>query len=309
MKYKFTIFTPTYNRAYCIEKVYQSLLKQTISDFEWVVIDDGSSDGTRELISSFANEGKIDIVYYYQKNQGKHVAQNYAVSIARGELFLPLDSDDIIVPNALEVLYQAWGEIPQREQKKYSGIGCHCKDQNGNLIGDPWPEEVIVSNDLEMNFRYKISGEKWGPIRTEILKQYTAPAVKGHYLSENTIWYQIAEKYKKLYISDCLRVYEIHEDSVTTGIKVLGYNMESEFTATQIYINNWYKWYIQYRPLEAIKLPLRLLKYGKYLNRPYLIGKDSCISCIKNPLGCIIAIVGFPIYFLSKGAQNGNSAN
>ena len=99
MKYKFTIFTPTYNRAYCIEKVYQSLLKQTISDFEWVVIDDGSSDGTRELISSFANEGKIDIVYYYQKNQGKHVAQNYAVSIARGELFLPLDSDDIIVPN------------------------------------------------------------------------------------------------------------------------------------------------------------------------------------------------------------------
>src|SRR5690242_19362698 len=100
----FTVFTPTYNRAHTIERVYRSLCTQNCRDFEWLVVDDGSTDGTEALIRQWQHEAEFPIRYFWQPNAGKHVAMNRGVAEASGSLFLTLDSDDACVPWALERL-------------------------------------------------------------------------------------------------------------------------------------------------------------------------------------------------------------
>ena len=92
--YTFTVFTPTYNRAATLARVYESLQRQTFTDFEWIIVDDGSTDETAELVQQWRSESSFPIRYIWQPNQGKHVAFNRGVELARGELFLPHDSDD-----------------------------------------------------------------------------------------------------------------------------------------------------------------------------------------------------------------------
>ena len=112
--FQFTIFTPTYNRAHTLPRVYESLLAQTFRDFEWLIVDDGSSDDTRELIGTWRQDGKISIQYHYQENQGKHFAHNLALQHARGNLFTVLDSDDECLPGALDLFASQWDEIQKR---------------------------------------------------------------------------------------------------------------------------------------------------------------------------------------------------
>ena len=115
-----TVFTPAYNRAHTIHRVYDSLKVQTCKDFEWIVVDDGSSDNTKEVVEGYiAENNDFDITYYYQENQGKHMATNKAVQMARGDLFITLDSDDGCKPNAIERLLSFWDTIPQEERVKY----------------------------------------------------------------------------------------------------------------------------------------------------------------------------------------------
>ena len=105
MKYLFSVFTPTFNRANTIGRAYEHLCKQTLHNFEWIIVDDGSVDNTEEIVRKWINENKISIVYIKQKNGGKHRAFNRAVQIAQGEIFICLDSDDYYVETALEIIY------------------------------------------------------------------------------------------------------------------------------------------------------------------------------------------------------------
>ncbi len=95
-----TIFTPTYNRALCLSKLADSLLKQSFQDFEWIIVDDGSTDNTQKVIESLKK--KMKIIYYYQKNSGKHIAYNRGIELASGEYFVCVDSDDTLDPFAIE---------------------------------------------------------------------------------------------------------------------------------------------------------------------------------------------------------------
>ena len=103
-----TVFTPAYNRASTIGRTYESLLRQTCKDFEWLVVDDGSTDNTRELVEGWASEGKIPIHYVYQKNQGMHGAHNTAYENIETELNVCLDSDDYMPDDAVEIIVSLW---------------------------------------------------------------------------------------------------------------------------------------------------------------------------------------------------------
>ena len=96
-----TIFTPTFNRAHTLVRLYEGLLKQTEKVFEWLIVDDGSTDGTKNLVEGFIQERKLNIRYFYQENQGKHIAINKGVSEARGNYFLTIDSDDYLLELSL----------------------------------------------------------------------------------------------------------------------------------------------------------------------------------------------------------------
>ena len=127
-----TIFTPTYNRAYTLDKLYQSLVAQTSKDFCWLVVDDGSTDNTEQLIASYIDEGLLDIRYIKQENGGKQRAWNTAVANCTTELFYCLDSDDYFVPDAVESLLGAWHEAAS--DRGIAGI----HSQRGWNASSPW---------------------------------------------------------------------------------------------------------------------------------------------------------------------------
>ena len=120
---KITVFTPTYNRAYIIEKLYHSLQRQTFKDFEWIVVDDGSEDETEDLFKKIQKDKNLfEIRYIKQKNGGKHRAINKGIEIAKGELFFIVDSDDYLIDTALKTITEIEESIPENEKKQFAGV-------------------------------------------------------------------------------------------------------------------------------------------------------------------------------------------
>lgn len=204
----FTVFTPTYNRAHTITRVYDSLKQQTFRDFEWIVIDDGSTDNTAKIISEWQHEADFPIIYQYQVNSGKHVAFNRGVQMARGELFLVIDADDGFLPEALETMLKWWEDIPEGERAGFTGVVTLCQYEDGNVCGQPFSSSPLDTNALDLRFEYKKRGETWGFHRTAILKAFPFPEDEGvRFIPENIIWDEIARKYKIRCINEPLRIY------------------------------------------------------------------------------------------------------
>lgn len=213
--YTFTVFTATYNRAHTLHRVYESLAQQTYHDFEWLIVDDGSTDNSSQIIRTWQKQAVFPIRYFQQGNSGKHIAFNRAVESAAGELLLVLDSDDSCVPDALEKFKYYWDSIEEQKRCEFSGVTSLCKDQNGILVGDPFPQDVLDSDSLELRYRYKVKGEKWGFQRTDILRNYPFPEdQKKTYIPEDIIWNKIARKYKTRFVNERLRIYWIEGPSL-----------------------------------------------------------------------------------------------
>ena len=218
---KFTVFTPVYNRKHTITRVWRSLQRQSYRNFEWIIVDDGSTDGVWDLLTTWRKNANFCIILLQQENLGKHVAWNRAVKVARGELFVPADSDDSFEPETLERFAFHWSTtIPESERLNYSGINVLCKNpKTDEIIGDYFPSSQFISNNLDLHFKYKIVGEKWGCIRTDILKERPFKEVKGSFLSENYVWFYIARNYNVLCVNEALRNYYTNDDVCLTKPK------------------------------------------------------------------------------------------
>jgi glycosyltransferase involved in cell wall biosynthesis len=206
---EFTVFTPTFNRAELLGRARQCLVRQTFRDFEWLIVDDGSSDGTGDLVRQWQRQNGMEIVYLHQENRGKHVAFNRAVGHARGRFFLNLDSDDACVPETLQRLLTHWEGIPRHLRDDFSGVTCQCMDEFGNLVGTPFPVPVIDAFPTEFLCKYRIKGEKWGFHRTEILREFPFPEIAGErFVPEGLVWNRIGRRYKLRFVNDPLRTYK-----------------------------------------------------------------------------------------------------
>ena len=206
---KFTIFTPTYNRAHTLRRVYESLLEQTCKDFEWLIIDDGSLDCTCNLIAHFQQcVGKAFPIRYkgLRPNRGKHIAHNYALKEAQGEFLLVVDSDDWIVPNALERLDHHWSRLPVKTD--YCGVAGLCADRNGNVIGTRYSDAMTHSTLRERKYVHHMTGEHWGSIRMDIARDYPFPEHIDGFVPEGLVWLDIAKTYKDYCVNEVYRIYD-----------------------------------------------------------------------------------------------------
>jgi glycosyltransferase involved in cell wall biosynthesis len=204
----FTVFTATFNRAHTLHGVYESLIPQTFRDFEWLVIDDGSTDDTRSLVERWQAEADFPIRYFYKPNGGLHTAWNTAVDLAQGRLFLRLDSDDSCTPDALQVFHDAWESIDPGRRSGFTGVCCLCSDLEGHVIGDRFPRDVFDSDSNALRFKYRVLGEKWGFHRIEVVREYRFPELPGvSYVPESILWGRIADHYQERFINKVLRVY------------------------------------------------------------------------------------------------------
>lgn len=185
-----TIFTPTYNREKYLPRLYKSLLNQTNRNFEWLVVDDGSTDNTEELIKSFIKENKINIRYYKQKNSGKHVAHNKAVELCNTELFFCVDSDDYITEKCIEILMETWNTC--LKTKKYSGIVALRGYSENCIMGNEMPNKIESSKLSDLYNLYGKKGETALIFKTEYLKENKFPVFKGErFLSEEIVYDKI----------------------------------------------------------------------------------------------------------------------
>ena len=168
-----TIFTPTYNRAHTIGRTYESLLRQTSDDFEWLVIDDGSTDNTRALVEGWIIEDKIPIRYLYKENGGLYTGYNTAYDNITTELNVCIDSDDFMPDNAVEIIVEHWKKYGSKDYAGITGLDFRL---DGTPIGGYFPSDFKEGYLVDYTRKYQHRGDTKQVMRTDIMKS-VAPMI------------------------------------------------------------------------------------------------------------------------------------
>lgn len=193
--YPLTVFTPTYNRRECLKKCYQSLVEQTNRDFVWQIVDDGSSDGTQELIKSYIAEGKIAIDYHWKENGGKSSAINYSLEITDTPLWVCLDSDDYFFPYAVETILKVCEGIEDRDDV-CGAMTVRSNEDATPMHGINMPENVEYATQLDIRYKYNVPVEYAQIYKTEVIKKYRFPQYSGEkFVTESWMQDQIDTEY------------------------------------------------------------------------------------------------------------------
>lgn len=281
-----TVFTPTYNRAHTLRRLYDSLLEQTGS-FEWLVVDDGSTDGTGALVASFAAEGKIPVRYVYKENGGKHTALNEGIRQAEREYFLCLDSDDCLASGAVEVL----AECIAREQPA-GVIAYKSMMDTDERIGPEFPEGLRESTLFALINTYNCAGDRTLVYRTDILRRNLIPEPKGvKFFPETYLYDRVDEAHQCVLLPRVICRCEYQEGGYSDSFRMLmirnALSMKWFYAARldmpcsfRIRYENAYR-YVAYSLLAPGKT-------GKYK------GKNRCLLVLGVPKGVLMfAVYGY----------------
>ncbi|WP_457749106.1 glycosyltransferase family A protein [Sulfurimonas sp.] len=309
------MFTPTYNRADKLHRVYESLVKQTLQKvnkeyiFEWIVVDDGSTDNTKELVEKWKRSSPFPIRYFYQVNQGKIAASRKGIEEARGELFLFADSDDEFLPDTLETFYNVWQRFTEDEKRKCGGIGVLCQDQYGQRIGSDYPvtDRLIPSWEVMFQWNNAKIGETWAILKTENLKyafQIPLEAQKLKFIPESFFWTRIVLELKpySFFINKVLRVYYRNEgDNISNNIREKypeGFLFESQWFITH------YPWMLYKAPKHYVKYMVKYIIYSSFLRKRI---QESYAVLPKNFfVRFLFLLLYFPSLLIKKRYLEGN---
>lgn len=197
-----SVFTATYNRAKELKDLYASLQRQTFKEFEWVIVDDGSTDDTKSVIDEFINNNDMEITYKYQKNGGKMRAHNTGLALVKGEYFVEIDSDDYFVDDALEVIYNSYQKI--NDDYNIAGVVfLNYKKNSKEIIGTPFPKNNMIETYFNIYNNYNVTGDKEFTFKTDIIKLFEFPMLEGEkFVPEALLFNRISEKYKFLYCNE-----------------------------------------------------------------------------------------------------------
>jgi glycosyltransferase involved in cell wall biosynthesis len=268
----FTVFTPTYNRAHTLHRVFDSLCAQTFRDFEWLVVDDGSTDNTRELVATWIKTANFTIRYLRQPNSGRHIADNRAIREARGAMLAGIDSDDALVPSALERIWRLWHEIPEAERPHFSGLVGHCRDQHGKLIGRMFSTSPFDTNYREFVFTHdRFGGQKCASGRIDVARQHLSPEIaRTNRIPEGLTGLQIARTYKIRCVNEVFYIYYV--DDTETGASLTSRRNVANEAPGRVY---YYLWllnreleYFRRAPTPFIKAAAMLPVVARYAGRP-----------------------------------------
>lgn len=223
-----TVFTPTYNRGNLLNRLYQSLCQQTHKDFEWIIVDDGSTDGTQNIVSSLILEhnniqGSFPFHYFKKINGGKHTAINLGVKYAEGELFFIADSDDFLPKDSLQIVHKEWSKI--KHDNTFLGVCGIDADLNGKIIGSGLPKDYIDCHAWDLSPIYKVTGDLKEVFRTDVLRQFPFPEIKGEkFCPEVLVWFRMACNYKMRFFNRIIYIADYQKNGITSSITRLRMN-------------------------------------------------------------------------------------
>jgi glycosyltransferase involved in cell wall biosynthesis len=271
--YTFTIFIPTFNRAHTLGRALDSIQLQTFRDFEVVIVDDGSTDGTEELVKKWTERSQLPVTYVWQPNQGKHAAHNHGAELAKGSLFITLDSDDMLAPGSLEIFKTHWDSIPAAQRQEFAGVEGLCAHMDdGRIDGDRFPEDIFDSNFLEIRKKYGIRGDKKNAIRTELVKENLYPRFEGEkHFRPGLLWERLAHDYKFRYINEVVQLIEVQPDGISSDRLSLRTKNPRSF---HYYFLESVNCHFQYdSPKDLYQNHVRLVRYGLHAGIGF---KDQC---------------------------------
>lgn len=296
-QYAFTVFTPTFNRAHTLSRVWNSLQRQTFKDFEWIVVDDGSCDNTRELVSTFKRRSEFPVKYLWQRHGHKKTAYNFAVREALGILFVPFDSDDECVPTALERFWWHWNNIAVSTREQFSAVTALCAYTDGSLVGDRFPcTEWRDADSIEMAHRWKTSGDKWGFQRTDILRQFPFPENINGLVPEGVVWTQISLHYKTRFVNEVLLIVHRSPDGLTGSSRP----MKEVASGTAYWISSMFRYeaqYLRYNPKWFVRCAINYTRFylhcnGSPLSRAFGFRKTVTVLLVAMyPLGRLAYLI------------------
>lgn len=279
-----TIFTPSYNRASFLPRVYECLCKQTSHDFEWLIVDDGSIDNTNEVIINIQQQHvhSFPIAYLRKENGGKHTAINLGVKKAKGELFLILDSDDSLPESTVSDVLQRFNLVAHDES--LAGICGLMAHHNGVKIGSGFPEEMLVANSLELRFKYRVTGDLMEVWKTSVLRENPFPEINGErFCPEQLLWFRIA--YRLLCINKVIYYRDYLDGGLTDNIVKV--RMKSPIASTMFYGElNQYDIPFMYK----VKAAINYWRF-RFCIRKGNVASISCLWAVVIPIAYAMHIV------------------
>lgn len=209
-----TVFTPTYNRCHRLKDCYNSLRKQKVFNFEWLIIDDGSTDGTKEIVSEFIeNETNFKIRYFYKKNGGKHTAWNYSHDKIDTELTMVLDSDDVLTDDATEIIQETYKSI---KCDNISGFIFLRGNRKKDVIGTMFPTDQRLLSYIDIINLKNIKGDKSEVYFSNVFKEFKFIEFEDERLmSELAVFIPMSYKYKFYTFNKVIYITEYLEDGLT----------------------------------------------------------------------------------------------
>lgn len=280
-----TVFTPAYNRAYTLHKCYESLKRQTNKNFKWLIVDDGSTDNTKELVMKWKEEADFEIIYIYKKNGGMHTAHNTAYENIDTELNVCIDSDDYLTDDAVEIITSEWKKV---RNENLAGLGALNVFEDGKVIGTKFPENLKSSKYFNIYNKHGVKGDKKFIYRTELTRDFPYPEFEGEkYVGLDYKYKKLDEKYEVALVNKVVCVVEYMEDGSSKNM-------------LRQYRNNPKGWC--FFRLENLKIPNTSIKYKFKESVHYisssLILKDT--KFLRKMPYKTIAILAIPFGFLLK---------
>ena len=213
-----TILTPTFNRVHLLPRLFESLTHQTDFNFEWLVIDDGSTDGTSDLFAgkTFLS-APFPIRYYRQENGGKHCALNAGVKQAKGDFIFIADSDDWLLPQSVAIVGQHTSAIA--DDNTFAGVAGLDVFDDERIVGTGLPQDIIDCNAMDIRYRYHVDGDLKEVFKTTVLQEFPFPEIQDEkFCPEQLVWFRIAQKYKLRYFNTPIYVAEYQPNGITASI-------------------------------------------------------------------------------------------
>ena len=213
-----TVLTPTFNRGGGrLQSLWNSLQKQTVKDFEWLVVDDGSTDGTKDLITQLQEKSDFPIRYIYKSNGGKHTALNVGIQTICSELIFIVDSDDCVTDDAVESILKIHKKY--RSQNNICGYAFLRAFPDGKVNGKKFDVDEKIGSYIDVRVNGDDTGaDKAEVFKTHCLKEFPFPEYPNEkFLGEDLVWVRMARKYEMVHINKAIYVGNYLEDGLTNN--------------------------------------------------------------------------------------------
>ena len=263
----FTVLTPTHNRAAVITRAFESLQAQSFQAFEWLVVDDGSTDDTAMVVQACAARARFPVRYVRQSHGHKKTAFNLGVRLAAGEMLVVLDDDDELRPDTLATFWASWQGIDPAQRATHIGVVGLCAGTDGRIVGDAFPQDVMDCRATDMYFLHRVRGEKFGCQRTAVLRDFPYPEDIPGFVPESLIWWAIASQgWRTRFINHVVRTYH------ATPASLSGSQGAAHRHALGLYLLNW-SWveqqlaYFRHAPVAFALAAARLTRFRLAVRR------------------------------------------